>query len=164
VTSVIVSGTGFQLTNQPVLPATLESGRELRFGVLFSPPQPGTYSGSLQLTLGGYSISIVLEGSTPPPKFTLYYTLSDGNARPLAEGGRLTFLPTPAKTTAQAEVVVATRAPAPLNPGSHPDRHAVRTSGIPVFLLRSRRGKACGSGCCSRPSKQERITAPCAST
>src|SRR5262245_31532244 len=53
VSSISISGVAFQLNSVPLLPRTLAAGQSLRFGIVFSPTQPGTYVGVFRIELAG---------------------------------------------------------------------------------------------------------------
>jgi hypothetical protein len=91
VSSIGVSGTGFQLTGVPALPATVPAGQSLRFNIVFSPSQTGSFSGTFGIAMTGGSISGTLTGVTTSPNFTLSYTLADSVTHALSAGTTITF-------------------------------------------------------------------------
>lgn len=104
-TNILVSGRDFTagLSGTQSIPA----GQEIQIPVTFNPQTRGVTSGTLSLDLGISTASFGLDGAGAAPEFIFGYALrSDGNARPLADGGRLTFSATPATTSAIAEVVI----------------------------------------------------------
>ncbi|MEZ5402646.1 MAG: choice-of-anchor D domain-containing protein [Bryobacteraceae bacterium] len=110
VNAIALAGEGFLLTGVPALPAALESGRELRIGVVFIPSKPVRATGSLTVTFGDSSFRAELEGSTAASEILLTYTLpSEGNVIPVSSGGSLVFPATRSGTTASATVGVGNR-------------------------------------------------------
>lgn len=79
VTGLSVSGTGFQLNGVPQLPANISAGQTLRFGIVFTPPRAGNYTGSFRIDLNGRSLSGTLTASTSPPNLSLSYIDPDTN-------------------------------------------------------------------------------------
>src|SRR5581483_7312667 len=51
VTGISVTGTGFRITGQPVLPATVAAGQAIRFQFVFSPAQAGSFTGTFNIAL-----------------------------------------------------------------------------------------------------------------
>jgi hypothetical protein len=106
VNSVAVAGGSFQPVGLPALPAALDSGRELRFGIVFSPSKAGSQSGTLSLGFSDRTFFVRITGSTAAPDFRLTYLFqTDGNVTTLDSGGRLVFPAT--KVNAAASAVVA---------------------------------------------------------
>jgi hypothetical protein len=91
VTSVGVSGVGFQVLGLPSLPATVPVGQSLRFNILFSPTQAGSFNGTYSIVLTGNTLSGSLTGSTTAPNLTLSYTLADSIVHALSPGTTITF-------------------------------------------------------------------------
>lgn len=106
ISSIAVSGSDY--ANGLPAPVSVPAGQEISIPITFSPKARGLSTGAINLDLGASSASFRLEGAGAAPEFVVAYALRiDGNARPLANGGRLTFTPTPATATATAEVIVA---------------------------------------------------------
>ena len=106
--SISVAGTGFALTNPNLLPATIAAGGTLVFAIVFEPTQPGSFTGTFQISVPGASISGILAGSTPPPNFALEYVdPSTGNTLPLSDASTLPFLNTQVSATSTISVLVA---------------------------------------------------------
>jgi hypothetical protein len=98
-TSAVVSGNGFQVTGLPLMPATLAAGQGLRFGIAFTPPKTGSFTGSFQIELSGRTISGSLMGSTAPPILALSYVDPRTNSViALSNGATVQFPDTPAGT------------------------------------------------------------------
>lgn len=107
--SVIVSGSAFQLTGLPPLPATLDSGKQLNLGVIFAPTQAGTYTGTLSLGFSdGTTYLVQLSGTTAAPSFKLtYYFQTNGNVNSVDNGGTITFPLTKVTGSSTAVMTVA---------------------------------------------------------
>jgi hypothetical protein len=97
VTSVSVTGTGFEATGIPLLPATIVGGGETRFTIHFTPPEAGEYTGQLQLTVGGSQRAFVLRGQGAAPSFSLELLSSEPPVA-LAPGSTVAFPVTAAVT------------------------------------------------------------------
>ncbi len=69
VSSINLSGQGYQLTNVPALPQTLAPNASLTFTLTFSPAQPGTVTGSLFIN----SDVLVLSGVGLGPQLSFSY-------------------------------------------------------------------------------------------
>jgi centrosomal CEP192-like protein len=69
VSSINVSGSGYQLSNVPALPQTLAPNASITFTLTFSPTQPGTFNGSLYIN----SDTLVLAGVGLGPLLTFSY-------------------------------------------------------------------------------------------
>ncbi len=90
VTSINLTGTGYQLLAVPLLPFTLAAGAELRFGVRFTPRTPGMAAATLKMTLDKIEHTTAIQGSALLSAFT-YELLRDGVAAPLALNGTVAF-------------------------------------------------------------------------
>lgn len=71
--SVSVSGTGFQLNGLPSLPATLPANQAFTFKLIFAPTQSGSFTGTLNINMSGASITATLTGSTAAATFSVRY-------------------------------------------------------------------------------------------
>lgn len=92
VTGVSVAGTGFRIAGQAALPATVAASQSLRFQILFSPTQAGSFNGTVRITFNGSSISGTLAGSTAASNFSLAYVDPDTNSvLVLQDGGSISF-------------------------------------------------------------------------
>ncbi len=108
VTGVSVAGTGFRVTGLPALPAAVAAGQDVRFQIVFSPPQAGSFSGTFLISLGGSSVSGTLTGSTAAPNFSLAYVdPSTNNTLVLQNGATLPF-PNTLVNTVTSITLVAT--------------------------------------------------------
>jgi len=74
VTAISVSGTGFQVSGLPALPATVAAGQSLSFRIIFSPAQSGSFSGTVAISYTNGSITASLAGSTTTSNISLAYT------------------------------------------------------------------------------------------
>ena len=92
VTGIWLAGTGFRMTGGPLLPATVNAGQSLSFGIVFAPTQAGSYNGTFRIDLPSRSVSGTLTASTAPSKMSLGYIEPDTtNTLPLADGATLQF-------------------------------------------------------------------------
>lgn len=69
------SGAAFQLVNKPPLPATVNPGVGLPFGVKYTPTQVTTDTGSLSITVSGTTSTFTLSGSGITSSYS--YTITD---------------------------------------------------------------------------------------
>lgn len=105
---VAVAGGNFQPAGLPALPAVLDAGREVRFGIVFSPTKAGGQSGTLSLGFSDRTFLVQITGTTAAPDFKLtYFFQTDGNVTTLDSGGRLVFPATKVNATATAVVALA---------------------------------------------------------
>lgn len=108
VNSVAVAGESFQPVGLPALPAVLDAGKEVRFGIVFSPTKAGSQSGTLSLGFPDRTFLVQITGTTAAPDFKLtYFFQTDGNVTTLDSGGRLVFPATKVNATATAVVALA---------------------------------------------------------
>jgi hypothetical protein len=92
VSNILVAGTGFQLVNSTLLPATVAAGQTLKFGIVFAPTTAGSYSGSFRIDLIGRSVGGTLTASTALPILSLsYIDPNTNNVLPLANAATLQF-------------------------------------------------------------------------
>lgn len=106
VTGIALSGAGFSLNGLPPLPLSIAAGQDLRFGIVFSPTQPGSYTGTFRITLNGTSVSGTLIASTSPPNLSVSYALADGNARTLLDGAVINFPTIDVNATTTANITI----------------------------------------------------------
>ncbi|HZR63500.1 MAG TPA: choice-of-anchor D domain-containing protein [Terriglobales bacterium] len=107
VTGISVTGTGFRITGQPVLPATVAAGQAIRFQFVFSPAQAGSFTGTFNIALSNSSISGTLSGSTAAPSFSVAYVEPDtNNVRALQDGSTVPFPNTLINTTSSITLLV----------------------------------------------------------
>lgn len=105
VTAVNVSGTGFQLSDVPFLPATVPVGGSFAFTLTFSATQPGSESGRLRIGDDTFDLRAMGIGSA--------LTFSYQAGITLANNGTILFSPLPVGKTASVTLVVANRGTAP---------------------------------------------------
>src|SRR5438132_7449027 len=105
VTGIFVAGTGFQLANSTLLPASIPAGQTLRFGIAFAPTRTGTFTGTVRID-ADRSYSGTLAGATPPASFSLSYVDPDtNNIIQLPNGSTLQFPNTLAGSTSTITVL-----------------------------------------------------------
>jgi hypothetical protein len=110
--AAVTSGRDFSTTASGSQP--IPAGQEVLVPVTFSPQTRGTASGTLTLDLGVGTATFTLDGTGATPDFVLAYALrSDGNVRPVVDGGRVTFAATPATTSAVAEIIIGNQGNGP---------------------------------------------------
>lgn len=91
VNRISTSGQGFEIVDLPSLPATLASGRDLRFGVRFSPRASGTFAGNLRIDMPQASLNFQLAGTGVGSE--LIYEVENGGI--ITEGAELSFRASP---------------------------------------------------------------------
>lgn len=106
INSISVSGTGFQISGAPPLPATIPAGQRITFGIVFAPTQAGSSNGTFSINLNGNSIFGSLSGSTTTPNFSVSYTLSNLSVLPIVNGGTITFPSVDINTPATANITI----------------------------------------------------------
>jgi hypothetical protein len=91
VDSVRLSGEAFQLLALPLLPSTVVSGANLQFGIRYSPRRIGTDAGTLEVTLGGETITVSLDASSTGSMFTYELIAENGDVVPLQPNRAISF-------------------------------------------------------------------------
>ena len=76
-----LAGAGFQLVGAPAPPASVDSGRDLRFTVNFYPEQRATYNGTLTVQLSNRTATFRLEGTGAAPAY-IYRILRESADEP----------------------------------------------------------------------------------
>jgi hypothetical protein len=110
--AVTISGRDF--TALVATPALIGAGQEILIPIVFNPQNSGLSTGTLMLDLAGATATFALEGSGASPALLVAYALrTNGNSRPLVNGGTLVFDPTPAATTLLADIVVTNQGDGP---------------------------------------------------
>ena len=108
IVSLSATGTGFTLSNPNLLPATVLPGQNLAFGIVFAPPQPGSFTGAFQIGVPGGVLSGNLAGATPPANFSLEYVdPTTGNVVTLSSSSNLQFLNTQVGGSSTISMLVA---------------------------------------------------------
>jgi hypothetical protein len=106
--SAVTQGAAFQVTGLPLLPATLEAGRELRVNVVFSPAALGDSTGTLTLAVSGRSLAFPLAGKATGPDYT-YELVSSEGARAFAPDSEIVLPDVPVGQRAKLSVRVRNR-------------------------------------------------------
>jgi hypothetical protein len=92
VSSISVTGTGFQLNGLPSLPSTVAANQSLTFRIVFAPTRTGSYTGTLNINMSGVSISATLTGSAATSNLSVnYIDPNTNNVLPLSNNGALSF-------------------------------------------------------------------------
>ena len=100
-----LEGGDFQLLGVPLLPGTLEGGRELRFTVRYAPKQNGSANGRLHFELDGSTVTVGIQGEAVGPVFA--YQLVEGETEtPLAANQALWLEETAVGVTRDFVVVI----------------------------------------------------------
>jgi hypothetical protein len=86
--AVSVEGEPFRLAGLPLMPFALESGRDVRFNVVFAPRQAQIGRGTLQIDIPTGRASFPLQGAGVASRFTYELILSD-LVSPLQPGGAI---------------------------------------------------------------------------
>jgi hypothetical protein len=99
---IAISGAGFQLTDLPVLPATVAAGQSVAFTVVFSPTQSGAAQGRLRIdnafiTITGNGLGAVLS----------FAAVQGTTVAPLADNGAVTFPNTAVGSSAGALIQIS---------------------------------------------------------
>ena len=90
--NVVLSGTGFQLSGLPLLPATVPPGQAIRVGVYVYTHTGWLFPATFRIDLTGRTITGSLAGSSAPPNLSLAYVDPEtNNVIALANGGTLKF-------------------------------------------------------------------------
>ncbi|MCC6591541.1 MAG: choice-of-anchor D domain-containing protein [Bryobacterales bacterium] len=92
--AVTASGVGFTIAGLPLLPATVEPGRDVRFTVQFKPETLGAAQGSLRLELSDGNRIFTLQGSGVGASLS-YSVNTDGNFVRIAPGAVIRMPGTP---------------------------------------------------------------------
>jgi len=96
VTSVTVTGAGFQLQGLTLLPGSVNAGSALQFTVQYTPFQAANATGSLQIVFPDHTVTINLTGitsGTVPAQLTYSYS-NGGGANVVTNNGTVIFSPT----------------------------------------------------------------------
>ncbi len=91
VSSISIAGLSFQLTDVPQLPVSVESGRDVRFGVRFTPQDRQPQTGTLRLDLAGSSLQVNLAGSGTAPDLSYEVRTPDGDYVPVSPSSELSI-------------------------------------------------------------------------
>ncbi|MDX2151228.1 MAG: choice-of-anchor D domain-containing protein [Bryobacteraceae bacterium] len=77
VQSLSLTGADFELLGAPLLPGSIDSQREVRFGVRYTPKQNGPSRGSLTLVLDSETITVSLEAAATGPQLVFDAVLEE---------------------------------------------------------------------------------------
>ncbi len=88
VTALSITGTGFQISNVPVIPLTLAPGTSQSFNVVFQPTQAGVSRGRLRI--GDQSLDV--SGTGLAPRLDFSYA-NDAGSTDVATGGTVVLTP-----------------------------------------------------------------------
>lgn len=75
--AVTISGAAFRVSGLPLLPITIASGTEFRFGTIFSSTTAGDFNGTLDVRSEAGSLNVALSGRSLSPSLTYELTLPD---------------------------------------------------------------------------------------
>ncbi|MEZ5351594.1 MAG: choice-of-anchor D domain-containing protein [Bryobacteraceae bacterium] len=84
VIQVDAAGTGFEMSQVPLLPASIVEGGELRFNVQFAPVTPGEFKGQLRLHVAGVQRVYELRGLATAPILDLELLNDAGEVKSIA--------------------------------------------------------------------------------
>ncbi len=87
VIQVDAAGTGFELSQVPLLPASIVGGGELRFTVQFAPVTPGEFKGQLRLHVAGTQRIYELRGLATAPILEL--EILNASGEPVGPAGQV---------------------------------------------------------------------------
>jgi hypothetical protein len=91
VQSVTIDGDdAFEVSGLALLPSVVDAGRDLRFDVIFTPPAPAAFQGSLDIRFGVGSRNVILVGREAGAAFQ-YETTVNGSSNPIQIGDTLSF-------------------------------------------------------------------------
>ncbi len=126
ISTISVSGTGYQLSGLPFLPATIAPGGSASFIVTFAPTQPGAAVGRLKV--GNDTFDLIADGLGP----ALEYSYTIGSVTTLvAAGGSVLLTPVPVGATATAQFIITNSGTANASVTSI----SVSSTGSPVFTI-----------------------------
>lgn len=98
--SAAVSGTGISITDEPILPLTLNVGQTTSFTITFAPTQSGAVTGKFRVGNDSFNLSAAAIGGQ------LVYSYSSGSAtNTLVSGGTVSF---PPETVGKSETTTFT--------------------------------------------------------
>jgi hypothetical protein len=90
INSIVISGTGFSVTDGPVLPVTLNPNQKLVITVAFTPQQPGTATGRLRFNNDIFNLASNGIG----PQLVYSYTAANSAPVTIVPGGAVVFTQT----------------------------------------------------------------------
>lgn len=92
INAISVTGASFTLAGVPLLPATIDAGRDLRFSLQFSPTQVATETGSLRIEALNVTSTFAVQGAGGSP--LAYEVVQDSGASPLVPNQTLALADT----------------------------------------------------------------------
>lgn len=129
INSASLSGSGFEMTGLPLLPANLIAGGETRFSIAFTPAEGIAYTGELKITAAGQERTFGLSGQGQAGQLT-YDLITNGIPSRITPGSTIIFPSLPGGT---GSTLVTVRA---RNTGNGESRlTGVTFSGNAFFLL-----------------------------
>lgn len=90
INGVSVTGDGFQLSGAPLPGSSVAAGQNLSFTVRFTPTQPGSARGGLQISTSQSSFNILLDGTGIAPVFS-YEVVRQAGSAPLLPSQTIPF-------------------------------------------------------------------------
>ncbi len=96
-TSVSLSGTAFEVSAVPLLPASISGGGEVRFNIVYSPPDGKEHTGQLRVTVGATQRTFTVRGVGQSANLDLEIAEGQGFT-PVAPGTAIQFVRTTAGT------------------------------------------------------------------
>ncbi len=91
--SALVTGAEFATTNVPLTNTTVDAGREIRFGVTFTPKALQSYTGKLELQTADRKLTLALEGAGTGARYA-YEIVGDSGAGPVQPNQMVTLADT----------------------------------------------------------------------
>lgn len=134
VSSISLSGAGFQLSDLPVLPQILAPSASFTFTITFTPAQPGTLAG--RLSIGSDAFPLTGHGLGVSLKFS--YIVADATISVPTLNGSVVFSPVQITKTAQLDFIVANTGTLPAtiaNIGVGEQNSPFSLSGLPAFPI-----------------------------
>lgn len=103
--AVSLSGDEFRLSGLPLMPATIQPERDVRFNVTYAPVTSGAAAGALRLNAGGQQWTVALAGQSVSPALVYEFVTASG-VTPVAPGSAIRMPETPLGETASGVVRV----------------------------------------------------------
>ncbi|MBK5294573.1 MAG: choice-of-anchor D domain-containing protein [Acidobacteriia bacterium] len=113
ITTISASGTGFTLTEVPLLPLTVPAGGSTAFTINFSPTSPGRAFGRLRVGNDDFDLSGNALGST-----LSYAFLINGVSTAVANNGTVIFTPAPVGSNSNLKFLISNTGTAPTSVAS----------------------------------------------
>jgi len=101
ISSVSIQGTGWELSNVPVLPATLQPGEKTRIAIFVTAASPGPTSARIRIDDSAFDLTAVALGSA------LSFSYGDGSSStPITSGGTVLFPTTSVGKSAALQLTI----------------------------------------------------------